>query len=506
VATRPGSGNGVGLGKGHGNGSGVPRIRRRPPQPGRPLPEQHLVEVVDGLAHLSVDFHPVLHRAAGVHDSPVVAAAEGITDLAQRALGVLAGEEHGHLAREGDALGPALALHVRQADVVVLGHPALDLLDGEVSTPLLLEDLAEQALDILRLDRSTGQLAEAGHAEEGTLEATHIRPNVVGKELEDLRLEPDLHGGHLLAEDGHAGFDVRGLKVGGHAPLEAGDQALLESGNLARGPITAEHDLFSGLVQRVEGVEELLLDPFLPGQELDVVHQKGIHLAIPTAELGQVVVLEGVDELVGEAFAAGVDDLVAAFLLEDLVADGVEEVGLAEPDTTEEEEGIEGPARVLGHRERGAVGHLAVVAHHEARKGAVLVEQGLGVAARGPRVASPAFRGLRGLLHVRLGLRFRGLDRFGGGFLDQELDPDRLHGHPACRGPQEVEVVVRQPDRAELVTNPQLEQVAFEGEGTKPLEPQGVVVGPQHSLELGLDGGPHLFGGFGNGLVLRHVW
>ena len=64
---------------------------------------------------------------------------------------------------------------------------------------------------------------------------------------------------------------------------------------------------------------------------------------------------------------------------------------------------------------------------------------------------------------------------------------------------------LRQPDRAELVTDAEPEQVAIEAQGTESLEPQGIVVGPEHSLELGLDGGPHLFGGFGNGLGLRHV-
>ena len=52
--------------------------------------------------------------------------------------------------------------------------------------------------------------------------------------------------------------------------------------------------------ERIEGVEEFFLRPFFPAEELDVVDQQEIRLAITLAELDQVVVLNGVDELVDE--------------------------------------------------------------------------------------------------------------------------------------------------------------------------------------------------------------
>ena len=54
--------------------------------------------------------------------------------------------------------------------------------------------------------------------------------------------------------------------------------------------VRGQHDLLVGLVQGVEGVEELLLEPLLVLHELDVVDQQ--HVAVPVAalELGRVLV------------------------------------------------------------------------------------------------------------------------------------------------------------------------------------------------------------------------
>ena len=100
------------------------------------------------------------------------------------------------------------------------------------------------------------------------------------------------------------------------APLEARDQALLQVLDLAGRPVAGQHDLLVRLVQGVERVEELLLDALLAGQELDVVDQQHIGLAVLPAEPDQLVVLDGVDVLVGELLGGDVGDaralLVAA--------------------------------------------------------------------------------------------------------------------------------------------------------------------------------------------------
>ena len=56
-----------------------------------------------------------------------------------------------------------------------------------------------------------------------------------------------------------------------------------------------------GLVEAVEGVEELLLDPLLVLEELDVVDEEDVVVAVALLEAVDALVAERVDEVVREA-------------------------------------------------------------------------------------------------------------------------------------------------------------------------------------------------------------
>ena len=47
-------------------------------------------------------------------------------------------------------------------------------------------------------------------------------------------------------------------------------------------------------------MEELLLNAFLAGEKLDVINQQDIGFTVGATELGQLIVLDRVDILVGE--------------------------------------------------------------------------------------------------------------------------------------------------------------------------------------------------------------
>ena len=69
---------------------------------------------------------------------------------------------------------------------------------------------------------------------------------------------------------------IGGLDVGEKPPLEPRAEAFLQRRDLARRPVGRDDDLRAALVQRVEGVEELLLDPLLALDELDVVDEEDV--------------------------------------------------------------------------------------------------------------------------------------------------------------------------------------------------------------------------------------
>ena len=83
-----------------------------------------------------------------------------------------------------------------------------------------------------------------------------------------------------LAQDGHARGAVRGRDVDHQTGLEALAQAVLELAHVAREPVGGQHELRAGLVQRVEGVEELLLGLRLALEELDVVDEQHVDAAV----------------------------------------------------------------------------------------------------------------------------------------------------------------------------------------------------------------------------------
>ena len=135
----------------------------------------------------------------------------------------------------------------------------------------------------------------------------------------------------LAAEDRDAGLEVGGLHVGHEPPLEPVPQPVLERGDRLGRPVGGDDDLAGRAVEAVEGVEELLLGPFLVLEKLDVVDQEDVHLAIAALEGGGRVVADRVDELVREGLGGHVAHVAVRVVLAHVVPDGVEQVGLAQP-------------------------------------------------------------------------------------------------------------------------------------------------------------------------------
>ena len=87
-----------------------------------------------------------------------------------------------------------------------------------------------------------------------------------------------------LAEDRRARRVVGSTDVGHEAGLEALAQAILDRCEVAGRAVGGDHQLAARVVERVEGVEELLLGGRLALEELDVVDQEHVHAAKATLE------------------------------------------------------------------------------------------------------------------------------------------------------------------------------------------------------------------------------
>src|ERR1041385_8179969 len=107
------------------------------------------------------------------------------------------------------------------------------------------------------------------------------------------------HSKRLRSRSSSVAMPLR-LDVRDQPPLEAAPQSLLERRDVAWRPVGGEHDLRAGLVQRVEGVEELLLEALLAFEELDVVDEQDVVRAVALLEPLDPLVAERVDEVVDE--------------------------------------------------------------------------------------------------------------------------------------------------------------------------------------------------------------
>ena len=117
---------------------------------------------------------------------------------------------------------------------------------------------------------------------------------------------------------------------------------------------------FFFVVQRVEGVEKLLLHRVFARDEVDVVDQKHVHVAVFFLKR-QVAVLpqrQRVDELVGEFLAGDVEDVEVRVQLSDLVHNREQQVRFAQPRRAEEEQRVVQLGRMLRHRVGGGLREL----------------------------------------------------------------------------------------------------------------------------------------------------
>ena len=88
---------------------------------------------------------------------------------------------------------------------------------------------------------------------------------------------------HQAPQDGEAGGEVGRLDLDGQAPLEAVAEALGEGRELARHAVGGEHDLAAPLIKGVEGVEELFFGVLFALEELDVVDEQHVEVAVAAA-------------------------------------------------------------------------------------------------------------------------------------------------------------------------------------------------------------------------------
>ena len=151
-----------------------------------------------------------------------------------------------------------------------------------------------------------------------------------------------------------------------------------ESRNVLGRRIARNHDLLLVIVQLIEGVKELFLGALFIAEELDIVHEQDVGLAIALVELLHALGAYAGDHVVHEALAGGIDDAHGAVAIDQLAADGVHQMGLAHAHAAVQEQRIVAARGVGGHGFRGGVSELVAGADDERIEGEFRIEGGRG--------------------------------------------------------------------------------------------------------------------------------
>ena len=242
------------------------------------------------------------------------------------------------------------------------------------------------------------------------------------------------------------------------------------------------------LVQGVESMEELLLNAFLAGQELHVVDEQDVRLAMFAAEADQLIVLNGLDVFVGEFFGRKIRDARAFFGAGNVLANGVQQMRLAQTHPAIKEKRIVGFARRLRDGHGGGMGVVVVLTHDEGFEGV------FGIQGNFRADTIMAFDRLGGQLGFGFGIRGGRAEGAAAG-VDAEFHLENLPGSLRQHVADQSQVVVLEPDLAKIVGHFQDQRFPFQGHGLDRKEPQIVNVRVQHGAQQFLRSPPDFIGG-----------
>ena len=121
-------------------------------------------------------------------------------------------------------------------------------------------------------------------------------------------------------------------------------------------------------------MEELLLGTVFTGDELNIIHQKQVGVPVFAAEFHVSALFYGGNQLIGKLIAFDVDNMEVRMIFNNMVGNGVEQMGLAQSAFAVDEKRVIGIGRLGGNSPGSSMGKPVGGAHHEVIKGELLID------------------------------------------------------------------------------------------------------------------------------------
>lgn len=312
--------------------------------------------------------------AHSVQDGGVVSSTEQVADLRQALLSQLLGQVHRHLARQGDIGRPAFRVHVGHLDLVEIGNRLLDVLDRDLAVGHRKQVLQGLLADIHRQHVAAMETRVGQHLAQGAFQLAYVAAQVLGDEERHFLGHRHAFGLGLAQQDRHAHLEFGRLDGHGQPGVEPRNQPAVDTRELLRVRIAGDDDLLALRHHRLERIEELLLRAILAGKELDIVDQQQIERMVVALEIVERLALVGLDHVRDVLVRMHVAHPHAGPRGHHGIADGVDQVGLAQPHAAVQEQRVVGRAGILRHLQRRGARQLVGLAGHEILEGEIRVQ------------------------------------------------------------------------------------------------------------------------------------
>ena len=121
-------------------------------------------------------------------------------------------------------------------------------------------------------------------------------------------------------------------------------------------------------------MEKFLLGTLTTGDELNIVDEKQVRFPIFAAKFDILLVLNSVNQLIGELIALDVHHIHIGIVLADLVGNGVKQVGLTHTGRAIQKQRVVGFTGGLSHGDGGTVRHAVGRTDNKAVEGELGIE------------------------------------------------------------------------------------------------------------------------------------
>ena len=305
-------------------------------------------------------------------------ALEFLADSFHAHAGNFADDIHGHLPCGAHICVALFPADIRRQHIVSAGDLIQDLFDRDRDRLAVVQGILDGCGRHTDTGSNAFQHVIGIQFFHGAFQLADVLLQMVGDVLRNIVGQVQVEKFRLALDNGNAGLKIRRLDVGCQAPLEPGAQTLLQALDLLCRAIGRDNDLTTVVVQGVESVEKLFLRTFLAGQELDIVDQQYVRLAVLVPELFRGGRLDGGDDLIGEHFTVHIHNVEIRVILFDLHLDRVQQVGLAQAGRPVDEQRVVRAGRVGRNRLRRRIGKLVRWTLDEVFKGEIIPAAGQG--------------------------------------------------------------------------------------------------------------------------------